>query len=241
MTRLSIALAVLVLLMHAGCARFERQSADQFIKPLGGASNAQLFRDTPNERFLCIETAKSVAEKGHAREAILLYEKAEQLDPGAELLDLELAPLYAQIGQMEKAITRYQRVITKGSADASAYNDLAWVLIDFERLVTASEVIKRGLSKYPEDERLRSAHACIFYELGNREQAFDLFAELYGPAIAHHNIAILDLDNGKMEQALLQLSVAAEIPDCPEETIELRNSISSDLARADQPDEPYRR
>ena len=139
MVRFIIVLTLLVALTHAGCTSLEKKSTDQFLKPL--SSGTQLFGGKPDERNVCIETAKAVAEKGHASEAILLYEKAEQLDPKAGSLDLELAPLYAQTGQAEDALNRYRRLIAKGAATSEVYNNLAWTLIESKRREAETVII----------------------------------------------------------------------------------------------------
>lgn len=234
MTRFTILLAMLVISTHSGCSRLDRKNTDQFLKPLSNRPNTQRFGGKADERNLCIETAKSVAEKGHASEAILLYEKAEQLDPKAESLDLELAPLYVQSGQAEKALSRYQREIERGDASSEVFNNLAWTLLESKRHAEAETVIGQGLRKHPEDERLRSALAIVMYEIGKREEAIEKFAELYGAAAAHHNVAILDLDRGEPESALTELIKATQFPACPKETFNLCDSLRTELAAVNQ-------
>ena len=234
MARYAFVLIVFLALMNAGCSRFGNKGTTQFLKPLGGESSGLLAGGTLDERILCLETAKAVAEKGHAPEAILLYEKAERLDPNGETLDLTLAPLYGQTGQTDKAVTRYQRVVTSGVADSKVYNDLAWTLIDAHRYVKADEVIGEGLTLHPEDERLLAARACVYYELGKPEASLKQFAEIYGLAAAHHNLAILELNHGKTDQAFAQLSAATKISDCPEETIQLYEALSTEMVIANQ-------
>jgi Flp pilus assembly protein TadD len=236
MARFTIVLTILLALTHSGCSSLERKSSDQFLKPLNSSRpNTPRFGGKADERNLCVETAKAVAKKGHASEAILLYEKAEQLDPKAESLDLQLAPLYAQTGQTEKAVSRYQRVVAQGAATSEVYNNLAWTLIEANRHRAAETVILQGLGPHPGDERLRSTRAIVLYELGRREEAIEKFTELYGPAGSHHNVAVLDLDHGRIKDALAELATATQIPGCPEETFQLRDSLRTELAAANQP------
>lgn len=241
MARFTIVLTLLLLSTHTGCSSLERKSADPFLKPLSSEPNTQLFGGKPDERKLCIETAKAVAEKGHESEAILLYEKAERLDPKAGSLDLELAPLYAQTGQTEKAVSRYHRAIAKGAATSEVYNNLAWTLIESKRHAEAETVIGQGLSENPGDQRLRTARAYVSYELGSRDEALNQFAEIYGLAAAHHNVAVLDLEHGLLDSALSQLTIATQIPGCSDETIKLRDTLRTELAAANQRSGPMTR
>ncbi|KAA5545874.1 tetratricopeptide repeat protein [Roseiconus nitratireducens] len=241
MARFTVFLALLLASIHVGCSSLEKRSTSQFLKPLSSEPNSQLLREKPDERELCIETARSVAAKGHASEAILLYEKAEQLDSKAGALDLELAPLYAQTGQTEKALSRYQSVLAKGVATSEIYNNLAWTLIESKRNAEAELIISQGLNKHPEDERLRSALAIVLYKLGKREESIEVFRELYGPAGSHHNVAVLDLDHGRIDSALAELATATQIPGCPKETFNLRDSLRTELAAANQPSDSMTR
>ena len=234
MARAAVFLCLLLASLQLGCSRLEKEKTTPFLKPLDVGPTLERLGGKPNERKVCIETAKSVAEKGHFAEAILLFEKAEELEPKSKSLDLELAPLYAQNGQTEKAVRRYQQVIAKGTAGSEVYNNFAWTLIDANRYSEAELVISQGLSEYPGEERLRSARAILSYHLGNRSESLRQFRELYGPATAHHNVAILDLQEGMPENALSQVKLATQMPDCSKETFDLHDMLVDQLNIAKQ-------
>ena len=179
--------------------------------------------------------------RGHFAETIALHEQAEKLDSGLPPLDRELASLYAEAGQMDKAVSRYRSAIEKTPNDAELLNNLAWTLIESKNHTAAETVISQGLSEHPGDERLRSARAYVSYELGKREAALKQFGELYGPAAAHHNVAVLDLQHERINSALVQLTTATEMPGCSEETINLRDTLRTELAAASQCSDPMTR
>ena len=216
-----------------GCYAMGDKGRRDLISPLSSVSADQraprLLSQRYNERKLCIETAETVAAKGHAQEAIELYEKAEGLEPKRDPLDLQLAPLYAQTGDSRQAIERYRRAIESGKATAEVYNNLAWTLIESGQPNEAIEAVQEGLAAAPANERLRATQAVALYRLGDRVQSFEAFSELYGPAAAHHNLAVLDVDSGQFESAAEHAQLATSFPDCPTESVELHETIQSNL------------
>jgi len=196
-------IVLLVCLMATvGCHRVRKKSPD-FIQPLVTNDVAcrpeQPFPES--ERDLCIQTAQTVAKRGHFTEAIALYEQAEKLEPSQPLLNRELAPLYAQAGQTDRAVLRYQRAIDAAPDDAELINNLAWTLLEADRPTEAIQVIEKALTQFPEDRRLQSTRAVASYHTGDREGAIAQFTELYGPSAAYHNIALLDIEAGDRDQA----------------------------------------
>lgn len=222
-------------ILFTGCQAMGDKGRRDLISPLSSVTADQrpprLLSHRYNERKLCIETAETVAANGHAREAIQLYEKAEGLEPNAEPLDLQLAPLYAQIGDSRQAIDRYRRAIKSGNATAEVYNNLAWTLIESGQPNEAIEAVQQGLSAAPDNDRLRATHAVALYKLGDRLKSLEAFRELYGPAAAHHNLAVLDVDSGQLDSAAEHARLATGFPDCPTEAIQLHESIQSNLGK----------
>ena len=92
-------------------------------------------------------------------------------------------------------------------------------------------MIQQGLSETPDNVRLRSSQAVVAYKLGSREGALTQFRDLYGPAAAHHNLAVLDIEHGKLDAAKDQLKQATQSPDSLSESIELSNALNATLAR----------
>jgi Tfp pilus assembly protein PilF len=210
-----------------GCAlQREREGSNQLVAPLnslGSVSSARSQRRT--ERELCIETANTLASKGHAREAIQLYEKAESLAPSADPLDLELAPLYSQTGNNDGAVARYKNAISSGKSSEEVINNFAWTLTESEKFEEASKVIQQGLEQSPESERLKSLQAVLLYRQGQRAQALRAFANLYGDSAAHHNIAVLDIQHGDLDLALENANRATSDSECDTKSTELRDAL----------------
>lgn len=214
----------LTLPLSSGCGGIPKNHESNFLKPLASSPSIESKRKhepMPSERSLCMETAKTVAGQGHAAEAIKLYERAEQLDPSAAMLDAELAPLYADVGKQDAAIERYQRCIVSTPKDIELSNNFAWTLMEAARFDQAIAEANRGLKIAPDNIRLRSTLAMIYYRQGNRAAALKQFEQAHGRAAAHHNLAILDIDTGNLDDAKTHLQMANQSgqPDAKTELI----------------------
>ncbi|MGB7342891.1 MAG: tetratricopeptide repeat protein [Pirellulaceae bacterium] len=183
-----------------------------------------------NERELCINTAANLAAKGHAAEAIALYEKAERLKPNDRSFDLELAPLFTQVGDSETAVAKYESAIADGHANSATFNNLAWTLMGMGRTDAALEAVNRGLTVAPDDQRLNSTQAVALYKKGDRQSALSKFEAIYGPSAAHHNLAVLDLEAGQIDAAIKHAKLAAEHPDCTRESLALHETLLATVA-----------
>lgn len=248
MTRHSfrVFIVIAVCCIHCiGCRTFRRDGASPDQLMLKKTEFSKPHFDSVSERELCLETAKAVSEKGHVNEAILLYEKAEKLSPNGEPFDLELAPLHAQAGNTGAAIERYRNAIANGKASPELFNNFAWTLIQSDQYAEATRAVERGLSLTDSSsssiaERLRSTRAILLFKTGNREQAFEAFEDLYGIAAAYHNLAVLDLEHGRVDQAARQLELATQHPNCPAESVALHKTLQSQIAKTSDRDASVR-
>ena len=64
--------------------------------------------------------ARSLAERGKADEAIALLMMNQEFNPNSAEIDFQLGDIYEKRGEKEKAITRYQAVLTKRPNDQRA-------------------------------------------------------------------------------------------------------------------------
>ncbi|QDT59219.1 Tetratricopeptide repeat protein [Stieleria bergensis] len=225
-------LVLALCLVVSGCGLLNRggHREDELFKPL--TTNSRLLpQRLPEQYEMCVQTAETVAAKGHANEAIKLYEKAEQLKPKRPPFDLQLAPLYAQISDTPASIARYRSAMQRGHDSADVYNNLAWTLLEAGRLADAQQTIQLGSQAHPGDQRLAATNAVLLYHAQQPGEAFDAFETLYGTAAAHHNLAILDLESDDVEGALEQLALATSSPNCPVQAIEMQNALTAEFNR----------
>lgn len=217
-----------------GCRTFKQHTTEALVKPLGQLPGGSTENQSFDELEVCLETARSVAEQGHHSEAIKLYERAETLGEKGQSLDAELAGLYAKQGLSQKAVARYRKIVSDGKGSAEIFNNLAWTFYDAGQLQEADRVFLEGLQIFQSDERLKSGSALLAYRLGEREVAIERFASLYGTAVAHHNVALLDLEYGETNDAMQLLSLAVQMENCPDETRELHRAIEMELQKSDR-------
>ncbi len=229
---LCMGLTLALLGFQIGCTSFKKVANEPLLKPMSGDRSPQFSGGKSSERKLCMETAKAVAEQGHAIEAIKLYERAEELGSARQRFDLELAPLYAQVNQLDQAIGRYQEVIQQGDATAEVYNNLTWTLIEAKRYGEAQSALDASLRQYPGDERLLGTQACLAYHRNDHEAAFQQFANLYGDTAAHHNLAVLEIENGKIDGGLAHLQIAATGPNASQNSVLLYETLQAEVAKA---------
>ena len=222
---------LLALLLLGGCNAVDSSYNTLFDSATHDPNATISANDADNsERVICMETAKAVAAKGHYREAILLYEKAEGLAADESPLDLELAPLYAQSGDHSRAVARYRNAISNNRVDENVYNNLAWTLKENGQHQEAVDVIQQELAATPNDRRLRSTLAVVQFEQGLQTESLQTFEAISGRAAAHHNLAILELEQGDIEAAINHLGLASQIPGCPEESLILRDALLTKIA-----------
>jgi len=206
-------LCVLTLALSVGCSGLKKNRSDDFVKPLGVTSTETNRRSQtpPDERTLCMETAKTVAQQGHASEAIQLYQRAEELGPSQAPLDKQLAPLHAQLGEYDVAIERYQRLVSTSPQDAGLCNNFAWTLMEAQQFQQAVAQVERGLAIDADHQRLRTTLAMIRYRQGDRKSALAEFAKAHDATAAHHNLAVLEIDAGDLPSAQQHLRQASQV------------------------------
>lgn len=220
-----------------GCRATHSDQSSDFLKPLTSAAPApdrSRGDSALDERTLCIQTARAVADRGHADEAIALYQRAEQIDPDAAPLDQELAPLFASTNNHDAAIERYRRLVTRSPSDAGLANNFAWTLMQAGRLDEAAVQAERGLEENDDDTRLRCTLAMILYQRGDRDQSLHHFDKAVGTGAAHHNVAVLDIDAGDMESAKRHLELATQADPSSDQSRTLLRSLAAAVDSSSQ-------
>ncbi len=209
-------LLLTLLPLAIGCNSIEKDHQSNFLKPFASTESTgakAASQPMPSERALCIETAKTVAAKGHAEEAIKLFERAEELDPTATALDADLAPLYAEVGDHDSAIERYKLCVQRTPDDAELINNYAWTLMEAGRFEQAIAEAASGVQIFPEDTRLKSTLAMVHYRNGDHAKSFQQWELAVGKTAAHHNLALLDFDAGNVDSAREHLRQAKQDPE----------------------------
>jgi hypothetical protein len=103
------------------------------------ANNEELWRDVLtrnlNSSFAYYNMGFALRSNGHPREAVAYYERAEQLQPDAANVHLELGQALFETGRPRQAAAEYERLLSlepdaarAAAGLAGALNDAAWLL-----------------------------------------------------------------------------------------------------------------
>lgn len=114
--------------------------------------------------------ANSNAEK--LPEAIDMYEKAEALDDSQDsilLNNLATSALYYK--KFDKAKTNFTKLIDANKGSASTYNSLVESYFNLNDTLHGIEVLKKGRSVYPDDEKLLNTETNYFLSSGKSAEA----------------------------------------------------------------------
>jgi Tfp pilus assembly protein PilF len=138
----------------------------------------------------CFATAQELHSHGHAHEAILLFERARQLN-SREPVSRYLAVLYDQQGNDSKALTEYRRALELTPHDAELLNDFGYYFYRRHDWRQAEEQFRRAIALSPESER---AWVNLGLALGEQErfqESYEAFAKVLGPGAAHSNVGVI--------------------------------------------------
>lgn len=125
----ALALGIVPLLLPMlGCSMWDH---DREPKPFscalaGAAKSPESELPASQASQLCLATARQMQEKGHAEQAIFLYEKARQDDPSLTSVAHPLAFLYDQQGDGVRALDEYQKALAVSPKDPDLLNDFGY-------------------------------------------------------------------------------------------------------------------
>jgi Tfp pilus assembly protein PilF len=139
----------------------------------------------------CLATAKELQAHGHAHEAILLYERARQLNSQEHEVSRFLAVLYDQEGNDVRALAEYRKSLEVAPHDADLLNDFGYYFYRRHDWRQAEEQFRKAIAQSPEHER---AWVNLGLALGEQErfqECFEAFSKVLGPAAAHSNVGVI--------------------------------------------------
>jgi Tfp pilus assembly protein PilF len=159
----------------------------------------------------CVATAEELQAKGHANEAVLLFERARQLDPKQARVCRDLAVLYDQQGQDARALAEYQKALELTPRDADLLND--WGYFHFRRgdWTEAEKQFRAALAESPTHERATINLGLTLGEQGRYQDSYEVFAKAIGPAAAHSNVGVLLASRGRDAEARVAFQKALEL------------------------------
>jgi Tfp pilus assembly protein PilF len=159
----------------------------------------------------CLATAKELQAHGDAQEAILLYERARQLNPRGQQVSRFLAVLYDQQGNDTRALTEYRKALELAPHDADLRNDFGYFYYRRREWRQAEEEFRKAIAQSPEHER---AWVNLGLALGEQErfrESYEAFAKVLGPAAAHSNVGVILAAHQRQAEAEAEFKQALAI------------------------------
>jgi Tfp pilus assembly protein PilF len=188
---------LLVLVGCSGCASAPLFSSLSAARTTGADGPRATTPDSSNTlppkqaAEACLATAKELQAHGHAPEAILLYERARQLNPQERQVSRFLAVLYDQQGNDPRALSEYRKALEIAPHDADLLNDFGYYFYRRRDWRQAEEQFRKAIAQSPEHER---AWVNLGLALGEQErfqESFEAFSKVLGPAAAHSNVGVI--------------------------------------------------
>ena len=197
-TTVAVQIACLLALASlSGCASGPLLSSLSAAKPpvadTAPASRSESSDTLPPKQAAeaCFATAKELQAHGHAPEAIILYERARQLNPQEPQVSRFLAVLYDQQGNDGRATTEYRKALELAPHDADLLNDFGYYFYRRRDWRHAEEQFRKAIAQSPEHER---AWVNLGLALGEQErfqESLEAFSKVLGPAAAHSNVGVI--------------------------------------------------
>lgn len=165
----------------------------------------------------CLATAKELQAHGDAREAILLFERARQLDPRQKQVSRFLAVLYDQQGNDTKALAEYRKALDDAPRDAELLNDFGYFYYRRSNWKEAEEYFRKAVAQSPDNERAWVNLGLVLGEEGRYPECFEAFSKVLGPAAAHSNLGVILAAHQRPSEADAEFKQALRLkPDLPQ-------------------------
>jgi Flp pilus assembly protein TadD len=139
----------------------------------------------------CVATAKELQAHGHSPEAIMLYERARQLNPQEQQVSRFLALLYDQQGNDARALTEYRKALELAPHDPDLLNDFGYYFYRRRDWRQAEEQFRKAIAQSPEHERAWVNLGLALGEQDRFQESLEAFSKVLGPAAAHSNVGVI--------------------------------------------------
>jgi Tfp pilus assembly protein PilF len=144
----------------------------------------QLAASAPHSIDFLILLSGAYSAKGDAKSAEAVLEKAVQSDPKSVLASLLLARTLLATGRINEAKARYRMALQLQPNNASALNDLAYLMADSgENLDQALSYAQRGLQYAARDASLRTSLSDTLGWIYVKKNMNDTAVETYRPLV----------------------------------------------------------
>jgi tetratricopeptide (TPR) repeat protein len=142
------------------------------------------------------------------RAAADCYERAISADPQYDKAHWQLVTALAALGEIEKAITRYQQAVAEARGDPRGYRFLAAACLYAHDHEQAAQVIQDGLGVAPDDPSLIELQGDLYAATGRPDdglacwqRAFTLAPDTYGISMRYSAANLLERE-GRLAEAM---------------------------------------
>ncbi len=139
----------------------------------------------------CAVTARQLANQGHPREAVALFQRASELDPRGTRYTHELAVLYDQIDEHDRALAAFRQALQEHSRNADLLNDFGYFHFRRGAWESAEQQFREARKIDPRHERALVNLGTTLGEQGRFQESFEVFETAVGTAAAHSNVGVL--------------------------------------------------
>lgn len=150
---------------------------------------------------LCLATAEEMQKKGHADQAIFLYEKAREGDPTLPKVAHHLALLYDAQGNGARALEEYRKALAATPKDPDLLNDFGYYNYRRGNLPEAERWYRQALTAAPHHEAATTNLAVVLGHQHRYDESIKLFTKVVGPAAAQSNVGVLAVEQGDYDVA----------------------------------------
>ena len=134
------------------------------------ATKAYQLRDRVSEREKFAISGAYFEATGEIEKAAQIYElRAATYPRGASTFTMTLGNAYSDLGQLDKALAKYQEAV-RLEPDHASYTNLAAAYMYLNRLGEAKSTLDEALAQMPDGESLRTFRYCLAFLQGDAAQ-----------------------------------------------------------------------
>ncbi|MFG0254443.1 MAG: tetratricopeptide repeat protein [Rhodopirellula sp. JB053] len=152
------------------------------------------------ELQIALETAKLAEQRGMDQDAIRAYQTVRRLDPDRPGVAHRLAVLYDRLAMTDAAQREYTSALAESPHDPDLLCDHGYFQYSMGSLDEAEQTLRSCLKVDAGHDKAMVNLAVVLAEQQQFDEAQRLFETAIGPAAAMHNIGVLKLRQGHVEE-----------------------------------------
>jgi tetratricopeptide (TPR) repeat protein len=141
-------------------------------------------------------------------EARLAYQEVLHLDPGNLEAQLGIAHIHAQAGNYDLAVDVYQKALPRHSKNPLFWYDKGQCHNRQKDFAEAIKCYQKALEIEPDNRQVLMTLGLTLARAGQEEQSLAYLTRASSSALAHYNLARMQMHLGQTEQARTHLTIA---------------------------------